>query len=53
MDEFAAQLAHSRLAFSRWRYIHEENSEMFINLGFLGKLAAAVELVSLNGNSAT
>ena len=52
MEEFAAQLAHSRLAFSEWRYIYEENREMSINVNFLGKFASAVELVSLAQKSA-
>jgi len=46
MEEFAAHLAHSRLAFSRWRYIYEENDEAWINVDFLGKFAEAVETVS-------
>ncbi len=47
LKEFAIQLAHSRLAFVEWRYIHEEEREMFINVGFLGKLATAVETIAL------
>jgi HEPN domain-containing protein len=52
MEEFAAQLAHSRLAFSEWRYVYEENREMVINVNFLGKFASAVESVSLSSRSA-
>ena len=51
MEEFAAQLSHSRLAFVEWRYIHEENREMSINVGFLGKFASAVEAVALQSKS--
>lgn len=47
MKEFSAQLAHSRLAFSEWRYIYEEMGEKFINLRFLGCLAAAIEGVAV------
>ena len=52
MEEFAAQLAHSRLAFSQWRYIYEESREMHINVNFLGNFANAVESVSLKTKSA-
>jgi len=52
IEEFAAQLAHSRLAFSEWRYIYEENREKFINVGFLGKFATAVDAVSLRSRNA-
>ena len=52
VEEFAAQLAHSRLAFSEWRYIYEENREMSININFLGNFASAVESVALATKSA-
>ena len=51
VEDFAAQLAHSRLAFVEWRYIHEENREMSVNVGFLGKFAAAVEAASLKSKN--
>lgn len=47
IEEFSAHLAHSRLAFSKWRYIYEEKGESFINLRFLGRLAEAIEKIAL------
>jgi HEPN domain-containing protein len=44
-EEFGAQLAHSRLAFSEWRYIYEARGEKHINVKFLGVFATAVEKV--------
>jgi hypothetical protein len=52
MEDFAAQLAHSRLAFSEWRYIYEGNREKCINVAFLGKFAAAVERICLESSRA-
>lgn len=46
LEEFAAQLAHSRLAFLEWRYIYEQKGENFINIRFLGNFATAVENVA-------
>lgn len=45
VEEFGAQLAHSRLAFREWRYIYEERGEKHINVKFLGVFATAVESV--------
>lgn len=47
MQEFAAHLNHSQMAFTKWRYIYEESAENHISVAFLGKLAHAVEAVSL------
>jgi hypothetical protein len=43
IEEFAAQLNHSKKAFVEWRYIYEEVDEKHINVAFLGKFASAVE----------
>ncbi len=45
VEEFGSQLAHSRLAFSEWRYIYEAKGEKHINVRFLGTFAGAVESV--------
>jgi hypothetical protein len=45
VEEFGSQLAHSRLAFSEWRYIYEERREKHINVNFLGLFASAVDQV--------
>lgn len=42
-QEFATNLAHSRLAFSEWRYIYEARGEKLINVRFLGALASAID----------
>jgi hypothetical protein len=48
MEDFAAQLAHSRLAFSEWRYIYEAEGEKFINLRFLGGFAYRGQVLHLS-----
>jgi len=50
MKEFVSHLAHSRLAFVKWRYIHEEIGESFINLNFIGVFAQAIETISTAAN---
>ena len=52
MKEFVSHLAHSRMAFVKWRYIHEEMGENFINLKFMGNFALAIETV-LKGTNKT
>lgn len=52
VEEFASQLAHSRLAFSEWRYIYEQKGENLININFLGSFAAAIESVAQELKSA-
>ena len=47
VEEFAAQLNHSKHAFVEWRYIYEEVGEKHINAAFLGKFAGAVEITAL------
>ena len=52
IEEFTAQLKHSKQAFVEWRYIYEEVDEKHINVAFLGKFASAVEETALRLKSA-
>lgn len=52
IQEFATHLNHSQLAFTKWRYIYEENGENHINVAFLGKFAHAIEAVALSAKNA-